>query len=155
MEVDKNQKSIQPNVDEADHLLQFCDSQWKMIMNNQNNMFFIYFSEDCSFYLNGIVRRHNCSCWSASKINLWGAHQSVPKNLLLGGYHWKSQNARSSHITNLAIYWRTPFIQISCKYFRMQKKIIFQQDGASLHSVWKFLHDNFLTPRFKKRIDVK
>lgn len=54
------------NEDDFDRRLQFCELMSERAIQDLNFLFNICFSDECSFYLNGTVNRHNCRYWSDS-----------------------------------------------------------------------------------------
>lgn len=52
------------NEDDPDRRLQFCEIMTDKINTNPNFLFNICFSDECSFFVNGTVNRHNCRYWA-------------------------------------------------------------------------------------------
>ncbi|EFN73065.1 hypothetical protein EAG_00196, partial [Camponotus floridanus] len=70
------------NEDDFDRRLQFCEVMSERITNNPNFLFNICFSDECSFFLNGTVNRHNCRYWAESNPSIfYETHTQHPKKL--------------------------------------------------------------------------
>lgn len=52
------------NEDDFDRRQEFCEVMSERILANANFLFNICFSDECTFYLNSTVNRHNCRYWS-------------------------------------------------------------------------------------------
>lgn len=61
------------NVEYYDHHLQFCEIMSERAANDPQFHFNICFSNECSFFMNGTVNRHNCRYWSDSKLIIFQA----------------------------------------------------------------------------------
>lgn len=144
------------NEDDFDRRLQFCEVVSEMINDNQNYMFDICFSDECSFYLNGIVNRHNCRYWSdenprlfrevhtqhPQKLNVWAG---IYGNHIIGPFFIPGNLTGQIYLDLLenAIY---PALVQVLENEEDHQTIIFQQDGAPPHFVQpvrQFLDENF------------
>lgn len=144
------------NEDDSDRRLQFCEVVSEMINGNQNYMFDICFSDECSFYLNGIVNRHNCRYWSdenprlfrevhtqhPEKLNVWAG---IYGNHIIGPFFIPGNLTGQIYLDLLenAIY---PALVQVLENEEDHQTIIFQQDGAPPHFVQpvrQFLDENF------------
>jgi len=50
--------------DDFDRRIVFCETMTAKIQNEENFLKNICFSDECSFFLNGFVNKHNCRYWS-------------------------------------------------------------------------------------------
>lgn len=50
--------------DDYDRRIQFCEIMSDLINENPDLTKNVCFSDECTFYLNGLVNRHNCRYWS-------------------------------------------------------------------------------------------
>lgn len=72
----------QLNEDDYDRRLEFCEIMSERIINNPDLVFNICFSDECSFFLNGTVNRHNCRYWSDENPHLFHeVHTQHPEKL--------------------------------------------------------------------------
>lgn len=70
------------NDDDFDRRLQFCETMSERAIADQHFLFNICFSDECSFFLNGIVNRHNCRYWSDSNPSIFHeVHTQHPQKL--------------------------------------------------------------------------
>lgn len=51
--------------DDPDKRLRFCEEMEAMVAADPHLVKQIFFSDESSFFLNGVVDRHNCRYWSA------------------------------------------------------------------------------------------
>lgn len=146
------------NEDDGDRRLQFCEDMTQRLNDNPNLLYNICFSDECTFYLNGTVNRHNCRIWSdenphefrethsqyPQKTNVWagtfGDHvvgpYFLPDNLTGDIYLHLLQNTVDPTLTYLIENYGT---------FN-EEDIHFQQDGAPPHYAATVRH--FLDERF-------
>lgn len=148
------------NEDDEDRRLQFCEIISERALNNPNYVFNICFSDECSFFLNGTVNRHNCRYWSdhnphiyheshtqhPQKLNVWcgiyGDHIIgpffIPGNLDGDMYLRLLQEAIDPAITNI--------IENDNNNQYVEGEVMFQQDGAPPHyaiAVRNYLNENY------------
>lgn len=146
------------NEDDFDRRLQFCEVMSERALNNDNFIFNVCFSDECSFFLNGLVNRHNCRYWADSnprifhethtqhpqKLNVWAGIFGnsivgpffLPANLTGDMYLDLLENAIDPALTNI--------IEEDRAY--NEQELIFQQDGAPPHfslNVRNYLNDRF------------
>lgn len=70
------------NEDDFDRRSQFCELASERTINNPNFLFNICFSDECSFFLNGIVNRQNCRYWSDAHPRIFHeVHTQNPQKL--------------------------------------------------------------------------
>jgi len=112
----------------------------------------VFFSDESSFYVSGMMNEHNCRIWAASnpfvtveaamnspKINVWCA---MSNNQIIGPYFFEEDTINHQNYLNLLENYFYPILQKK----RLHKKIIFQQDGAPAHfskEVREWLNENF------------
>lgn len=135
------------NEDDYDRRLEFCETVSERASNNPNFVFNTCFSDECSFFLNGTVNRHNCRYWSDSnpriyrethtqypqKLNVWcgvfGNHIVGPffidGNLDGDMYLRLLQESINPELTNI--------IANDNNLQYVEDEVIFQQDGAPPH----------------------
>lgn len=59
------------NEDHPDIRLQFCEEMSQRLIEDPQLLFKVCFSDDCTFYLNVAVIRHNCRYWDANNPHLF------------------------------------------------------------------------------------
>lgn len=112
----------------------------------------VFFSDESSFYVSGMVNKHNCRIWAASnpfvtveaamnspKINVWCA---MSNNQIIGPYFFEEDTINHQNYLNLLENYFYPILQKK----RLHKKITFQQDSAPAHfskEVRECLNENF------------
>lgn len=70
------------NEDDYDRRLQFCEIMSTNLTNNVNLLYNICFSDECMFFLNGEVNRHNCRYWSDTNPHWFReTHTQYPEKL--------------------------------------------------------------------------
>lgn len=144
--------------DDFDRRLEFCENMSERIINDPNLVFNICFSDECSFFLNGIVNRHNCRYWAdenphiihevrtqyPQKLNVWAGIYGnrivgpffLPGNLTGEMYLNLLQNAVEPALTEI----------IEQNEHYNENQLIFQQDGAPphyAHTVRQYLDNTF------------
>lgn len=134
------------NEDDPDRRLQFCETMDRLIIANPTTVNNICFSDESTFYVNGLVNRHNCRYWDNSnphvhrehhtqypqKVNVWaglfGNHVIGPLfidgNLNGESYLHMLQNNIHPLIENT--------IRTNGGEFN-REEVRFQQDGAPPH----------------------
>jgi hypothetical protein len=145
--------------DDYDRRLQFCEIMSERAGNDPQFLFNICFSDECSFFLNGTVNRHNCRYWSDSnprvfhevhtqqpeKLNVWAGIFGdrlvgpffLPGNLTGQMYLQLLEDAIDPALTDI--------IENVPEYD--EDHLIFQQDGAPPHYaliVRQYLDQRFL-----------
>lgn len=146
------------NEDDNDRRLEFCEIMSNNLLNNGNLLYNICFSDECTFFLNGEVNRHNCRYWSDTnphlfretrtqypqKLNVWagilGDHIVGPffidGNLNGNIYLELLETTVDPHITEL----------LENDENLLENELVFQQDGAPPHyvvPVREFLNNRF------------
>lgn len=146
------------NEDDFDRRLQFCEIMSERAMHNGNFVFNVCFSDECSFFLNGLVNRHNCRYWADTnprifhethtqhpqKLNVWAGIFGnsivgpffLPGNLTGDMYLDLLENAIDPALTHI--------IENDPAY--NEQELIFQQDGAPPHysqHVRNYLNNTF------------
>lgn len=146
------------NDDDNDRRLEFCETMSALIARNPDFTFNTCFSDECSFFLNGMINRHNCRFWSDTnprifreihtqypqKLNVWagiyGDNIVGPffLNATLNGELYLNllQNAIDPELTRI--------LENNQEY--QEDALYFQQDGAPPHHalpVRQYLHNTF------------
>lgn len=133
------------NEDDFDRRLEFCEIVSERIINNPNWLFNICFSDECSFFVNGNVNRHNCRYWSdenphvfhevhtqhPEKLNVWAGIYGdsligpffLPGNLTGEMYLRLLEDAIEPGLTDV--------LENNNRY--NANELTFQQDGAPPH----------------------
>lgn len=146
--------------DDYDRRLQFCEIMSERAGNDPQFLFNICFSDECSFFLNGTVNRHNCRYWSDSnprvfhevhtqqpeKLNVWAGIFGdrlvgpffLPGNLTGQMYLQLLEDAIDPALTDI--------IENVPEYD--EDHLIFQQDGAPPH--YALIVRQYLDQRFPR-----
>ncbi|KAJ8922531.1 hypothetical protein NQ315_007561 [Exocentrus adspersus] len=70
------------NEDDFDRRLQFCEIVSERAINNENFLFNVCFSDECTFFLNGEINRHNCRYWADTNPRIFHeVHTQHPQKL--------------------------------------------------------------------------
>jgi hypothetical protein len=117
--------------------------------NTQENLFF---SDEATFYLHGLVNKHNIRYWSESnphvtietvmkspKLNVWCA---MSKNHLIGPFFFEDDTVNGENYLTMLQNFFMPEVRKLHKV----RSCIFQQDGAPPHfarDVRQYLDDQF------------
>lgn len=133
-------------VEMSEHLIPILEDQ----KNNGN----IFFSDESTFYISGVVNKHNCRIWAATnpfisieaamnspKVNVWCAMSSKE---IIGPYFFEDETVNQHNYLDMLKNYFYPIM----KRKRLHKKMIFQQDGAPPHfskAVREWLNENFDT----------
>lgn len=134
------------NEDDFDRRVEFCDTMSERVTANPNYLYNVCFSDECSFFLNGTVNRHNCRYWADAnprlfhevytqqpqKLNVWAGIFGdnivgpffLPGNLTGDMYLDLLEN----HIDPIL----TEIIENNAGNY-VEDQIVFQQDGAPPH----------------------
>ncbi|EFN87922.1 hypothetical protein EAI_08475, partial [Harpegnathos saltator] len=156
----KIQLSQQINEDDFDRRLEFCEIISTRAVYNPNFLFNVCFSDECTFYLNGIVNRHNCRYWADSnlrilhevhtqhlkKLNVWAGifgNRIVGPLFLLGTSNLTAEMYLEL-LEDIIDPMLTDVIENDEHY--LEDQLVFQQDGASPHyaiSVRRYLDQRF------------
>lgn len=146
------------NEDDPDRRIQFCEEMSERSLNNPNFLYSTCFSDECTFFLNGHVNRHNCRYWSDSnprimreqhtqypeKLNVWAG---ILGNNIVGPFFLPNNLTGESYLDLLedCIYPR--IVEILENDDRIpENDVYFQQDGAPPHyaaPVRDFLNQHF------------
>mgnify|MGYP001047299604 CR=1 FL=1 len=131
--------------------VEMCKTLISMLANHdiQENLFF---SDEATFYLDGLVNKHNIRYWSESnphatietvmkspKVNVWCA---MSKNQLIGPFFFEDDTVNG---TNYLSMLQTFFLPEVRKLHKV-RSILFQQDGAPAHfaiDVRQYLDQHF------------
>ena len=132
--------------DDFDRRLQFCELMSEMIMNDANLLFNTCFSDECSFFLNGAVNRHNCRYWSDSNPRIYHeVHTQHPQKLnvwagifgdnLVGPFFLRGNLTGEMYLELLqeAVDPALTAIIENQHDRYVENRIMFQQDGAPPH----------------------
>lgn len=133
------------NEDDNDRRLQFCETMSDRIINNPNLLFNVCFSDECSFFINGTVNRHNCRYWSDNNPRLFHeVHTQYPEKLnvwagiygdrLVGPFFIPGNLNGETYLSLLEDHidpMLTDIIENDDRY--LEDELIFQQDGAPPH----------------------
>lgn len=131
--------------------IEMCKTLVPMLqdINIQENVFF---SDEATFHLNGLVNKHNIRYWcehnphatietvmNSPKVNVWCA---MSKNRLIGPFFFEGDTVNGEKYLSMLQTFFIPEV----KKLRKIRSIIFQQDGAPPHfsiEVRQFLHNHF------------
>ena len=131
--------------------VEMCKTLIPMLEDNriQQNLFL---SDEATFYLNGLVNKHNVIYWSdtnphvtietvmkSPKLNVWCA---MSKNQLVGAYFFEDDTVNGNNYLSML---QNFFIWEMRKLHKV-RSIIFQQDGAPAHfstDVRQYLDNHF------------
>lgn len=146
------------NEDDPDRRLQFCEVMSQRLIEDPQLLFNICFSDECTFYLNGAVNRHNCRYWNDSNPHLFReVHTQYPQKInvwsgILGnhiiGPLFIPGNLTGEVYLNMLEDTIDPLITqiIEDDQNHTADRLHFQQDGAPPHyvaPVRQFLDDRF------------
>ena len=122
------------------------------IVTDRNNDDLIFFSDEATFHLSGVVNKHNCRIWSednpfmtvevalsSPKIIVWCAMSS---NEIVGPFFFEELTVNQENYLDILESFFYPYLQRR----KITKKIIFQEDGASAHfakSIRSWLNEKF------------
>lgn len=135
------------NDDDPDRRLQFCEEMSQRLIDNPDLLFNICFSDECTFYLNGAVNRHNCRYWDDSnphlmqevhtqhpqKLNVWCG---IFGNTIIGPIFIPGNLTGEMYENMLEEIILPQLIEIAENYPNHNVDTIhFQQDGAPPHYV--------------------
>lgn len=68
--------------DDFDRRIEFCEIMTEKINQNEININNVCFSDECTFYLNGFVNRHNCRYWDSENPHLYReVHTQYPQKI--------------------------------------------------------------------------
>lgn len=149
------------NEDDFDRRLEFCETMSARVNQDPHLLFNICFSDECSFFINGTVNRHNCRYWGDTnprifhethtqhpeKLNVWagifGDHVVGPF-FLPGTLTGEMYLELLETAINPAL---TEIVENDERY--LENRLIFQQDGAPPH----YAHPvrNYLNQEFPER----
>lgn len=146
------------NEDDSDRRLQFCEDMSQKLIDTPDLLQNICFSDECAFFLNGAVNRHNCRLWSDSnphefrevhtqrpeKINIW---IGIYGNHILGPF-LLPPNLNGEYYLDFLRNTVEPLITTLLENDDMldEELLHFQQDGAPPHyaaPVRAFLNEHF------------
>ena len=109
------------------------------IIDDQRHDGLLFFSDEATFHLSGVVNKHNCRIWAESnpfvtidiarnspKINVWCAMSSEE---IVGPFFFEEDTVNQENYSNMLENYLYPILQRK----RLTKRIFFQQDGAPAH----------------------
>jgi len=144
--------------DDNDRRLQFCEIMSEIVINDPNYLFNVCFSDECSFFLNGTVNRHNCRYWSDTNPRIYNeVHTQHPQKLnvwagifgdhIIGPFFLPGNLNGDTYLDLLVNAVNPALIEIVQNDQRYRgENPIFQQDGAPPHyalPVRQFLDETF------------
>jgi hypothetical protein len=122
------------------------------ILDAENNDGLIFFSDEATFHVSGMIHKHNCRIWArenpfatvevamnSPKVIVWCAMSS---KTIVGPFFFEESTVDQHNYLDMLRNFFYPFLQRN----RLTGKIIFQQDGASVHfakSVRLWLNEKF------------
>lgn len=145
------------NEDDNDRRLQFCEVMSNNLLNTMH-LYNICFSDECMFFLNGQVNRHNCRYWSDTNPHWFReTHTQYPQRLnvwagIVGdhivGPYFIDGNLTSATYLELLDTTIDPRITelLENDENLLENELVFQQDGAPPHyalPVREYLNDRF------------
>ncbi|CAF1240464.1 unnamed protein product [Didymodactylos carnosus] len=123
-----------------------------LILEDQRNDGNIFFPDESTFYVSGVVNKHNCRIWTPTnpfitiesamkspKVNVWCA---MSNKQIIGPYFFEDETANRQNYLQMLKNYFFPIMQRK----RLHNKMIFQQDGAPPHfskEVRAWLNDKF------------
>lgn len=140
--------------DDPQRRMEFCEMILGQVHGDDSLVDRILFSDECTFYINGEVNRHNCRYWSqenphimheshrqtVQKLNLWAG---IIGNQIIGPFVLNGN-------LNAEMYLELLQNQVGPELTEVMEdagtEIIFQQDGAPAHygiAVRRYLNDTF------------
>lgn len=147
------------NEDDFDRRVQFCETIVEQATNDQHFLFNVCFSDECSFFLNGTVNRHNCRYWADSnprifhevhtqhpeKLNVWAG---IFGNQIVGPFFLPGNLTGEMYLELLENTIHPALVEIlennNNEY--LENRLTFQQDGAPPHfaaRVRQYLDETF------------
>ncbi|CAF4921098.1 unnamed protein product [Rotaria sp. Silwood1] len=122
------------------------------ILDDENYDGLIFFSDEATFHVSDMVHKHNCRIWArdnpfatmevamnSPKVTVWCA---VSSKIIVGPYFFDESTVDQHNYLDMLPNFFYPFLQKK----RLTGKIIFQQNGASVHfakAVRSWLKDKF------------
>jgi DDE superfamily endonuclease/Helix-turn-helix domain (DUF4817) len=99
----------------------------------------IFFSDEATFYLKGLVNKHNVRYWSESnphvtfetarkseKVNVWCA---LSKNKIIGPYFFEDETVNGQNYLSML----QEYFMFEVRKMHKVRSLVFQQDGAPAH----------------------
>lgn len=151
----------QLNEDDFDRRLEFCEVMTARIADNGNFLFNICFSDECTFFLNSTVNRHNCRYWADTNPRIFHeVHTQTPQKLnvwagifgdrLIGPLFIDGNLNGETYLELLEDTVYPLLIDIVENDDRYQEnQLMFQQDGAPPH--YALLVREFLNRQFPEQ----
>ena len=109
------------------------------ILDAQHHDGLIFFSDEATFHVSGMLHKHNCRIWArdnrfatvalemnSPKVSAWCAMSS---KMIVGPFFFDKSAVDQHNYLDMLQNCFYPFLQRN----RLTGKIIFQQDGASIH----------------------
>jgi hypothetical protein len=135
--------------------MQACEELLQKVLDVPTFFSFVLTSDECTFYLNGVVNRHNCRIWgreppdalpikthSSPKLNVW---LGLSSSQVIGPYFFPGETIRGDDYLHMLETFLVPHL----KQHRLLSRTWFQQDGASPH--WSKTVRAFLDLTFPNR----
>lgn len=147
--------------DDYDRRLEFCEIMSEKIINNPNCTYNICFSDECSFFVDGTVNRHNCRYWADTnprifrevhtqhpqKINVWAG---VFRNHIIGPFFLPGNLTGEMYSNLLEDAIHPTLVEVMENDANgLGEDVIFQQDGAPPH--YTLLVRQYLNGTFPER----
>ena len=109
--------------EDMDLRVEMCERLIPILEDEQNNGN-IFFSDESTFYLSGFVNKHNCRIWAPTNpyVTIEAAMHSAKINV------WCATVNQQNYLALLKDY-----VYPILKRKRIEKRVLFQQDGASPH----------------------
>lgn len=138
--------------------VQFCEDMTRIQVDNPHFLYSICFSDECTFFLNGHVNRHNCRYWSdANPAIMREQHTQVPQKLnvwagvfginIVGPFFLPHNLTGESYLNLLEDLIYPQIVEIMENVDQIpENDFFFQQDGAPPHytaPVRDFLDQHF------------
>uniref|UniRef100_V5I868 Transposable element Tc1 transposase n=1 Tax=Anoplophora glabripennis TaxID=217634 RepID=V5I868_ANOGL len=146
--------------DDYDRRLQFCEEMMRRCDDNNGFQRDVLFSDEATFYLNGVVNRHNYRFWSQEnphwtceshtqhpqKVNVWAG---IINNRILGPFFFE-ENLTAARYLDFLTFDLIPALAVIFPHEIdpdiPNERIWFQQDGAPPHfgiDVRRYLDEMF------------
>lgn len=134
------------NEDDPDRRLQFCEEIGELIDANTNFVYNVAFSDECTFFVNGTVNKHNCRYWDTEnphvyrefstqypeKLNVWAG---MLGNHILGPFFIDGNLTGEHYLQMLQESVFPAIVEVIAQHpHEFDEDIVhFQQDGAPPH----------------------
>ena len=131
--------SVQQLYDEDMDLRVEMSEHLTPILEDRKNDGNIFFSDESTFYISGVVNKHNCRTWAATnpfttieaamnspKVNVWC---TMSNKQIISRYFFEDETVNRQNYLQILKNYFYPIIQRQ----RFNNKMIFQQEGAPPH----------------------